>query len=52
MAKNHALDIMIEHQRNLLLRFVQGTPQRHAVNNNLSALVRDWRKTNTLKAAK
>ena len=52
MAKDHTLDILIEHQRGLLLRFAQGTPQWHAVNNSLSALVRDWRKTNTLKAAK
>lgn len=46
------LDIQIAAQRSLLLRFVQGTPQWHAVNNTLSAMVREWRKTNTLKAAK
>lgn len=53
MASNTiTLDVQIAAQRSLLLRFIIHTPQWHAVNNDLSAMVREWRKINTLKAAK
>lgn len=46
------LDTQIAAQRNLLSRFVMYTPQWHAVNSDLASMVRKWRKTNILKAAK
>lgn len=46
------LDIQIAAQRSLLLRFGMYTPQWYAVNNDLSAMVCEWRKTNTLKVAR